>query len=145
MASDLLIVHKKIVPDYLEKVIETRELLQNREAQTVTEAVRMTGISRNTYYKYKDHVWRSQEISSARKAIVSLLLKDEPGSLSEVLTLLSREHLSVITISQTVPVAARAAVIIAADVSGMNISGEQLIRDLQSLPSVLNAQLDAME
>ena len=54
--SAYLIVHKKILPDYLEKVIETRELLASREAATVTEAVQRAGISRNTYYKYKNQM-----------------------------------------------------------------------------------------
>ena len=56
MKSDFLIVHKKILPDYLDKVIEARKLLENKECSTVKEAVKQVGISRNTYYKYKDYV-----------------------------------------------------------------------------------------
>ena len=55
MAGNYLIVHKKILPDYLEKVIEARELLASHEAATVTEAVKSVGISRNTFYKYKNY------------------------------------------------------------------------------------------
>ena len=52
MAGSYLIVNKKILPEYYEQVILARELLESREAKTVTEAVMKAGISRNTYYKY---------------------------------------------------------------------------------------------
>ena len=55
MAPDYLIVANAILPEEYEKVIEARELLQSKEAATVTEAVKRCGISRNTYYKYKDY------------------------------------------------------------------------------------------
>ena len=57
MKKDFLIVSRKILPDYLDKVIYARNLLVNHEASTITEAVQIAGISRNTYYKYKDYVY----------------------------------------------------------------------------------------
>ena len=144
MASDLLIVHKKIVPDYLEKVIETRELLARHEASSVTEAVQITGISRNTFYKYKNYVWRADEISSVQRAIISLVLKDEPGTLSEVLKVLFGANVSVITISQSIPVASKAAVTISMDISHINGKVEDLIDSLRTLENVMNIQLDAI-
>ena len=53
MNSDYFVVHKSLLPQYLEKVIKARELLNSHEVETITEAVRKVGISRNTYYKYK--------------------------------------------------------------------------------------------
>ncbi len=144
MASDLLIVHKKIVPDYLEKVIETRELLARHEAASVTEAVQITGISRNTFYKYKNYVWRADEVANVQRAIISLVLKDEPGSLSEVLGSLFAANVSVITISQSIPVASKAAVTISMDISHITVKVEQLIGELRSMKNVMNVQLDAI-
>ncbi len=54
--SDYLIVHKKILPEYFNQVIQARSLLENHEVETVTEAVKKVGISRNTYYRYKDYL-----------------------------------------------------------------------------------------
>ena len=48
MAEKYLIVNKKILPDYLDKVIEARHLLMSCEVLTITEAVQRVGISRNT-------------------------------------------------------------------------------------------------
>ncbi|MBE6122550.1 MAG: ACT domain-containing protein [Erysipelotrichaceae bacterium] len=145
MASDFLIVHKKILPDYLEKVIEARELISRHEASSVTEAVRIVGISRNTFYKYKDCVWRAESSESRRRAIIALVLQDEAGSLSSVLSYLSDAHLSVITISQSIPVAYRAAVTISLDITEMEGSADAMLDGLRKLPNVLSAYLEAME
>ncbi len=80
MSSDFLIVHKKILPDYLEKVIEARNMLEAKEAATVTEAVQKAGISRNTYYKYKDYVFPYDDSRQTRRAVISLIVKDESGA-----------------------------------------------------------------
>ena len=52
MNSEYLIVSKTIVPDYYEKVIQVRELLRSGKVKEVSEAVKIIGISRSTYYKY---------------------------------------------------------------------------------------------
>ena len=58
MKNDYLIVHRRILPDYLDKVIYARKLLETHEVSTITSAVEKAGISRNTYYKYKRELRR---------------------------------------------------------------------------------------
>ncbi|MBR4446319.1 MAG: ACT domain-containing protein [Solobacterium sp.] len=145
MSSDFLIVKKEILPDYLEKVIYARNLLNSKEAATITEAVRMAGISRNTYYKYKDCVYAPTESASPRHAVVSLILKDENGSLSAVLQKLSECGTGILTISQAIPIAGKANVLISLDVSNMNVPMETLLKQLKTLSPVRSAHLDAME
>ena len=53
MSGSFMIVHKNILPDFFEKVIQARDMIKTKEVTTVTEAVHRVGISRNTYYKYK--------------------------------------------------------------------------------------------
>jgi chorismate mutase len=84
--ADYFYVHKKILPNYLEKVLEAREMLDSREAATVTEATERIGISRNTYYRYKDYVFRAKDPTRGQQAVLSLLLADLPGALSAVLS-----------------------------------------------------------
>ena len=145
MASDYLIVNKKILPDYLEQVIQARELLSSREVSTVTEAVKIAGISRNTYYKYKDYVFLPEEVQTARRAVLSLIMKDEHGALSEVISVLSSLMASIITISQSVPVAGKASIIITLDISRITGSAEDMITRLKSIHAVTSAHLDAID
>ena len=145
MSSDYLIVHKKILPEYLEKVIEARNLLERHEVSTITEATQKTGISRNTYYKYKDYVFAWSGGKDDRIAIVSLLLKDESGALSSVLSTLSTYSISVLTISQAMPVARRANVLLSLDISAFSGPVNRVIEALEELPGVLDAHLDGVE
>lgn len=143
--SDFLIVHKKILPPYLEKVIEARRMLENREADTITEAVQKAGISRNTYYKYKDYVFPCEGGRGERKAIFSLILRDEKGALSSVLSTLSDYRISILTISQAVPVSGKANVLLSLDISNLTASLNAVLNDLAALPGVRDVHLDAME
>ena len=61
MKCDYLIVHEKVLPDYFEKVVAARELLRRGKIREVSEAARTVGISRSTYYKYKDYVFMPSE------------------------------------------------------------------------------------
>ncbi len=145
MASDYLIVHRNILPDYLEKVIEARQLLVSHQAKTVTEAAQLCGISRNTYYKYKDYVFLPGEQAYRRKAVISLVVHDEAGCLSAVLTAISSLNASIITISQAIPLGGKASVTISLDIQDMQCSTEEMIAKLQALPQTITVLLDAME
>lgn len=144
MAHNYLLVHKKILPDYYEKVIEAREMLQNHEVETVTEAVKQVGISRNTYYKYKDYLFRQSE-DIHHEVILNLVLQHEPGSLSAVLNALSKLNASVITISQSIPLAGKASVTISLDISNMEKETKEMVLLLKQLKQVLSVHLDAEE
>ena len=51
------IVDSSILPESFDKVIQARELLETGKSSNVSEAVKVVGISRGTYYKYKDLVF----------------------------------------------------------------------------------------
>ena len=91
MNSDYLIVHKSLLPQYLEKVIEARELLNTHEVETITQAVKKVGISRNTYYKYKDFVYEDKQVSR-QHAVISAVLKDSPGTLSSLISMITKNN-----------------------------------------------------
>ena len=77
-----LIIDTAILPDIYEKVLETKELLRRGQAKGVTEATQMTGISRSTFYKYKDFISTPSEGSRGQKVTITLLLEHLPGNLS---------------------------------------------------------------
>ena len=143
--ADYFYVHKKILPNYLEKVLEAREMLDSREAATVTEATERIGISRNTYYRYKDYVFRAKDPARGQQAVLSLLLADLPGALSSVLTCVTDHRASVLTISQAIPLASHASVLMSLDLAGLEGDINTLLADLKSLPFVKNLQLAGLE
>ena len=145
MISDFLIVHKKILPDYLDKVIEARKLIENKECSTVIEAVKQVGISRNTYYKYKDYVYETSDNKANRHAVISLILKNENGSLASVIHVLTNLGTSILTISQAIPIHEKANVLLSLDITSLSCSIDEMLSSLKEISSVRSVHLDAME
>ena len=145
MKSDFLIVHKKILPDYLDKVIEARKLIENKECSTVKEAVKQVGISRNTYYKYKDYVYETSDNKTNRHAVISLILKNENGSLASVIRVLTNLGTSILTISQAIPIHEKANVLLSLDITSLSCSIDEMLSSLKEISSVRSVHLDAME
>lgn len=145
MKGDFLIVHKKILPVYYEKVLQARNLLESGAERDVSAAVRAVGISRSTYYKYKDYIYSPDGGEMGRKAVISMLLSHEIGVLSTVLNKLSALGVNVLTISQNLPIRDVASVLMTLDVSQMEISIEETTRILGAVPGVENISLVAIE
>lgn len=145
MKSEYLIVHKSALPDCYEKVVEARELLRRGAAKEVSEAARMAGISRSTYYKYKDVVFTPGESASCKKAVVSMLLSHERGVLGRVLNAMSDMGANVLTIMQNPPIGERASVVISVDISDLNINMEDGISRLSGMYGVERVGLLDME
>lgn len=145
MKSDFLIVHKKILPDYLDKVIEARKLIENKECSTVKEAVKQVGISRNTYYKYKDYVYETSDNKTNRHAVISLILKNENGSLASVIHVLTNLGTSILTISQAIPIHEKANVLLSLEITSLSCSIDEMLSSLKEISSVRSVHLDAME
>lgn len=145
MIGKYYIVDSSILPEVLEKVIEARAMLQNGEVKQVSEAVKKVGISRGTYYKYKDFVFLPAQGMSERKAVISLTLHHHKGILSEVLNSMSKVNANILTINQNIPIHDRASVVISFDMSEMEVSIDALMEKLTKCRGVSNLRLDAIE
>lgn len=145
MLENYLIIHKSILPDYYDKVIEAKRLLESGAAKDVSQAVKMVDISRSTYYKYKDFILEPSTLSGGRNAVVSVLLDHEPGVLSALLTKISEDGGSVLTITQSPPIHDLASVTISLDVSAIPGAAEDFIKRLETVPGVKNPRLIAIE
>ena len=51
------VLKQKAVPEVLLKVVEAKRLLESEKAMTVQEASDRVGISRSSFYKYKDDIF----------------------------------------------------------------------------------------
>lgn len=144
MIRDYLIVSKKILPEYYSKVVEARILLESAQCRSVSEAVKMVGISRSTYYKYKDYIFKPSE-EFGRKFTLSMILCDEPGILSTILNVLRDHQTSIITIHQDIPINHAAVVIVTLDGKDLNGSIDELINALMAIDGIRNVSLVALE
>lgn len=143
--SKYYVVSGDILPDVLEQVMQARILLQSGKAKRISEAVKMVGISRGTYYKYKDAVFSFNAEQSNRKAIISMILRNEKGTLSKVLSLVSVKQVNVLAINQTIPINGIANVALSLDISDLEISIQSLVSLIEAMPMVEKADLVAVE
>ena len=135
------IVEASALPEVFVKVAEAKRLLSTGEAATVNEATRMTDISRSAFYKYRDSVMPFQNMMNGRIITFQLLLHDQPGMLSEILTIFADRKANIMTINSIVPTNGTAVVTISAETMDLTISLEDLLDKLGHTPGVVKAEV----
>ncbi len=135
------IVESSALPEVFLKVAEAKRLLLTGEAATVNEATRMTDISRSAFYKYRDSVLPFQNMMTGRILTFQLLLHDEKGVLSAILSCFAAGGANILTINQTIPTGGCAPVTIAAETIHMTESLEALLHQLENTPGVVKAEV----
>ncbi len=145
MEGNYLIVHKSILPECYLRVIKARRLLETGKASDISSAVKAVGISRSTYYKYKDYVFEPSEKASERKAVLSMMLYHSPGVLNAVLSCISELGGSILAMTQSLPINDWASVTISLDVSGLSSGINELCGLIGSKEGVEQVKLLALE
>ena len=145
MKSKYLLVDKEILPECYLKVMEAKELLLSGKAKDITEASKIIGIARSTYYKYKDYVFAPNSDTECRKAVISFTLYHKSGILSLVLNELSEKGVNILTITQNLPVNQRANVVISMDVSHVEGDISVLLDAIGAIDGVSSTKLLAIE
>ena len=139
------IVDSSILPESFDKVIQARQLLESGKVKQVSEAVKVVGISRGTFYKYKDLVFLPEEGMMDRKAVISLMLENQRGILSKVLTTISETNASVLTINQNIPIHNIASIVISLDLSNLTGTIDHLLEKIRQVEGASNVQLVSIE
>ena len=145
MLENYLIVHKSILPDKYEKVLEARRLLETGQEKEVSQAARRVGISRSTYYKYRDYIFEPSDREGSRNAVLEMMLDHRAGLLSSVLAVLSDAGANVLTITQSLPIRGKASVTLSVDISGMHASPAELMDAIAAVPGVSGSRLVDLE
>ena len=85
------VIKEKAVPEVLLKVIEAKRLMDMQEL-TVQQATEKAGISRSSFYKYKDDILPFHDNAKGKTITFILQMDDEPGLLSDVLKIIAEFH-----------------------------------------------------
>ena len=145
MLQNYLIIHKSILPEYYEKVLEAKRLLESGKVREVSEAARKAGISRSTFYKYRDFVMEPSQVAIGRKAVLSMVLCHEKGVLSAALNRLSTYQTSILTITQSLPINQQASVTVSLDISELGCPVSEVLSSLEAMDGVEQVRLIALE
>ena len=104
MASRYYVVKEAAVPEVLLKVVEAKRLLDTGRVQTVNDAADQVGISRSSFYKYRDDIFQFDYNAQGVTITLAFQMEDEPGLLSEVLKIIAGFHANILTIHQSIPI-----------------------------------------
>ena len=72
------VVRQKAVPEVLLKVVEAKKLLEAEKGLTVQEAADRVGISRSSFYKYKEDIFPFHDNSKGRTFTFVIQMMDKP-------------------------------------------------------------------
>ena len=131
------IVAASALPEIFVKVAEAKRMMQTGEAATVGEAARLVGISRSAFYKYKDAVQPFNDMKTGHIITFYTMLKDNPGVLSNVLSIFAGSGANILTINQSIPTNGCAAVTVSAETSEMEQTLEELMALITSVEGVV--------
>ena len=132
------------LPEIFLKVAEAKRMLHAGEVSTAGEAARQVGISRSAFYKYRDSVQPFNDMKTGRIITFYALLKDNPGVLSNVLSIFAGSGANILTINQSIPTNGCAAVTISAETSDMRESLEELIASAAETAGVVKFEILAL-
>ncbi|MCD8018590.1 MAG: ACT domain-containing protein [Clostridiales bacterium] len=97
-------VRNRALPEVLLKVAQVNNLLSAGKVKTIREAIDMVGISRSSYYKYKDDIFPIHEKIQGKTITFVMEMEDRPGLLSNVLRVVAECNANVLSIHQSIPV-----------------------------------------
>lgn len=143
--TNYFVLKEKAVPEVLLKVVEAKRLIDSGKAVSVQDATDMVGISRSSFYKYKDDIFPFHENKKGRTITVVIQLDDEPGLLSNVLQAIARFKTNILTIHQSVPVNGIASLILSMDVLNTLEKEEEFVGAIESVDGVHYVKIIAKE
>lgn len=141
MTDKLFLVSSSVLPEALLKTALAKELLAQGKARTVNEAVQLVGISRSTFYKYKDGIYPYTPPAEKRLISLSLLLSHQAGVLSRVINAITEFGGNIITINQNIPVRGVANVSITFEIKQGTAPTDQLLSCLASVKGVTKVEI----
>ena len=139
------VVKQKAIPEVLLKVVEAKRLLESEKVLTIQEAVDAVGISRSSFYKYKDDIFPFHDNSQGTTITLTFQMDDEPGILSDVLKIIAEYRANILTIHQSIPINGSASLTLSIQVLQTTGDISRMIEQLEGQPSVHHVKILAKE
>lgn len=127
------------LPEAMQKTVEAKRLVEKGEVDTVQQAVAKVGLSRSSFYKYRDSVFPFHSLNRKKMVTLAFMLQDQAGVLSGVLGFLAGMGVNILTIHQTIPLQGEASVSMSVDLTNLISDLEDLLERLRNLRGVHRA------
>lgn len=125
------VLKKKAVPEVLLKVVEVKRLLAAERALTIQEATERIGISRSSFYKYKDDIFPFHENEKGQTVTMVIQMDDTPGLLAELLREAAKYRANILTIHQSIPINGIATLTLSIEILSMTGNISEMVDEME--------------
>ncbi len=129
------VVKQKALPEVLLKVAEANKLIESNNI-SVADATEKVGISRSSFYKYKDDIFPFRDSVKGKTITFVLSMNDEPGILSTVLRTVAEFKANLLTIHQTIPVNGVASLTLSVEILEDTLDPSKMIEEIEKISGV---------
>ena len=143
--SKYFLVKQKAVPEVMLKVVEAKRLLESERAITVQEATEKVGISRSSFYKYKDDILPFYDNAKGKTITLVIQMDDEQGLLSDLLHVVAVYKANILTIHQSIPVGGVATLTLSVEVRENTGNVSTMVEELEAVSGVHYVKILARE
>ena len=139
------LLKQKAVPEVLLKVAEAKKLIASEKAMTIQEATDQLGISRSSFYKYKDDIFPFYDNAKGKTITMVLQMDDEQGLLSDLLHVVAVYRANILTIHQSIPVNGVAMLTLSVEVQSHTGNVSSMIEEMEVMKGIHYVKILARE
>lgn len=143
--TNYYVIKKKAVPEVLLKVLEVQKLLDSKRAVSVLEATEKVGISRSSYYKYKDDIFPFYDNTKGKTVTFVVQMDDEQGLLSDLLHVVAVYKANILTIHQSIPVNGVATLTLSVEVKANTGNVSRMVEEIEEHQGIHYVKILARE
>lgn len=125
------VLKKKAVPEVLLKVVEVKRLLASERNLTIQEAADQIGISRSSFYKYKDDIVPFHENEKGQTITLAIQVDDMPGLLAEILKEVAEYRANILTIHQSIPLNGVATITLSVEILSTTGNISEMVNEIE--------------
>ena len=138
------VVKNRALPEVLLKVVEAKKLIDS-EQMSIKEAVDTMGISRSSFYKYKDDIFPFHDTTTGTTITLMLQVADVPGLLSDVLKIIASSGANILTIHQSIPINGIATLSLSVQILSTTSDISEMVNQMEKQTGVRNVKIIAKE
>ncbi|MEF9939230.1 MAG: ACT domain-containing protein [Clostridium sp.] len=139
------VLKQKAVPEVLLKVVEAKKLIDSERAITIQKATDRVGISRSSFYKYKDDIFPFYDNSKGKTITLMLQMNDEQGLLSDILHIVAVYKANILTIHQSIPVNSVASLTLSVEVRPDTGNISHMVEEMEANKGIHYVKIIARE
>ncbi len=134
------LVSKNALPLVIKKVIEVKDIMIKKNI-AVKDAVDEVGISRSSFYKYKNLIFTLDDFFKQKDIVLNILTENQVGVLSRITKLISDYKYNIKVINQSIPVNGENNVNVIIEKTEKSKGLNNLINEIKKINKVKNVNL----